>query len=160
MEKPRKLHQFRRRKDRASALSEFGPALFFIFIFAVFPVLDLIALGWGYTSCLTLNDLQLREAAKLPKSLATNSKGPVLLSIPQKWMTTVVGGLTGFAQDPSTEVTYEAANGCVYVNVATSVTVRPFLSIPFFTKIPGLGEPATFTISNSRMLENPLYVTQ
>jgi hypothetical protein len=148
------------RKSKASALSEFGPALFFIFIFAVFPVIDLIAMGFGYTSCVTLNDLQLREAAKLPKSIANSQTGPVLSTIPQKWMTTIAGAMSGLTENPSTTLTYEPYNGSIYVNVSTSVTVRPFLTIPFFTKIPGLGEPATFTIVNSRMLENPMYAVQ
>lgn len=156
----RKFGAKRRRKSKASALSEFGPALFFIFIFAVFPVIDLIALGYGYITSMTLNDLQLREAAKIPKSLATSSKGPVIYTIPQKWLSTVVGAMAGHTDMPATAVDYETANGQVYVDVTTTVTVRPFLTIPFFTKIPGLGEPATFTISTSRMLENPMYALQ
>jgi hypothetical protein len=160
MREPGKTPHNRKRRSSASALSEFGPALFFILIFAVFPVMDMIALGFGYTSCQTLNDIQLREAAKLPKSLATSNNGPVIATIPQKWMGTVPGAFSGLTDTPTTAVSYEPSHGVIYVNVSTTLTVRPFLTIPFFTKIPGLGEPATFTISNSRILENPMYVVQ
>jgi len=53
-----------------SMLAELGPALFIILFFGVFVVVDLISLGIAYSSCQTLNDLQLREAAKLPPALA------------------------------------------------------------------------------------------
>ncbi len=148
------------RSGRGSAMSEFGPALFFIFIFAVFPVVDIIALSFGYMSCSSLNDIQLREAAKIPKSLATSAKGPVLLTIPDKWMQTVLGGVSGLAEQPVTKVDYDGSTGNMYVVVSTTVKVRPFLTIPFFYKVPGLGEPASFTVSNSRVLENPMYAVQ
>jgi hypothetical protein len=149
-----------RRNTRGSAMSEFGPALFFLFIFAVFPVLDIIALCFGYISCVTMNDLQLREAAKLPKSLATAQAGPVQQTIPQQYMNTVMGAFSGLTALPATNVSYSVGTTTIYVTVDTTVTVRPFLTIPFFVKVPGLGEPASFTISNSRILENPRFAIE
>jgi hypothetical protein len=148
------------RRARGSALAEFGPALFFLFIFAVFPVVDIIGLCFGYLSCVTMNDLQLREAAKLPKSVATLQTGSVQQIIPQKYMATVMGAFSGLTELPVTTVTYTLGKTAVYVTVSTTVTVRPFLTIPFFVKVPGLGEPASFTISNNRILENPRYAVQ
>ncbi|MBU6454805.1 MAG: hypothetical protein KGS72_23760 [Cyanobacteria bacterium REEB67] len=148
------------RSGRGSAMSEFGPALFFLFIFAVFPVLDIIALCFGYISCVTMNDLQLREAAKLPKSLATAQAGPVQQTIPQQYMNTVMGAFSGLTALPATNVSYSVGTTTIYVTVDTTVTVRPFLTIPFFVKVPGLGEPASFTISNSRILENPRFAIE
>lgn len=148
------------RRPRGSALSEFGPALFFIFIFAVFPVLDIIGLCFGYISCCTMNDLQLREAAKLPKSVATLQTGTVYQDIPQQFMATLMGSFSGLTDLPQTTVTYTPGQTAVYVNVATTVTVRPFLTIPFFVKVPGLGEPTSFTVSNTRVLENPAFAVQ
>jgi hypothetical protein len=152
--------QGRRRRASGSALSEFGPALFFLFIFAIFPVLDIIGLCFGYISCVTMNDLQLREACKVPKSMATNSAGLVQSGIPQQYMSTLMGAFAGISQVPVTDVSYSVGQSAIYVNVSTTVTVRPFLTIPFFVKVPGLGEPASFTISNSRILENPRYAMQ
>ena len=148
------------RTNNGSALSEFGPALFFLFIFAVFPVMDIIGLCFGYLSCVTMNDLQLREAAKVPKSQATCQSGAVQQAIPQKYMATVMGAFSGLTALPATQVDYKASTSAIYVTVSTTVTVRPFLTIPFFVKVPGLGEPATFTISNSRILENPRFAMQ
>lgn len=150
----------RSRRARGSALAEFGPALFFLFIFAVFPVMDIIGLCFGYLSCVTMNDLQLREAAKEPKSVATMQCGAVQQTIPQNYMSTVMGAFSGLTDLPVTAITYTPGTTAVYVTVSTTVTVRPFLTIPFFVKVPGLGEPATFTISNSRILENPRYSVQ
>jgi|GEM_PF-385380 len=149
-----------RKNNKGSALSEFGPALFFLFIFAVFPVMDIIGLCFGYLSCVTMNDLQLREAAKVPKSQATCQSGAVQQAIPQKYMATVMGAFSGLTALPATQVDYKASTSAIYVTVSTTVTVRPFLTIPFFVKVPGLGEPATFTISNSRILENPRFAMQ
>ena len=147
-------------RQRGSSIAEFGPALFFIFIFAVFPVIDIIALSFNYTACASLNDIQLREAVKLPKSIATNPRGPVLGTIPDKWMATVLGGASGFVERPLTKVDYDPSSGNMYVQVSTTVTVRPFLNIPFFFKVPGLGAPATFTVSSSRLIENPIFAAQ
>jgi hypothetical protein len=122
--------------------------------------MDIIGLCFGYLSCVTMNDLQLREAAKEPKSMATMQCGTVLQIIPQKYMSTVMGAFSGLTDIPTTIVSYTPGTTAVYVQVSTTVTVRPFLTIPFFVKIPGLGEPATFTISNSRILENPRYAIQ
>jgi hypothetical protein len=122
--------------------------------------MDMIGLCFGYLSCCTMNDLQLREAAKLPKSVATLQTGVVQQDIPQKYMGTVMGAFSGLTDLPSTAVSYTPGKTAVYVQVSTTVTVRPFLTIPFFGKVPGLGEPATFTISNSRVLENPRFAIE
>ena len=152
--------RWRNPRQRGSSIAEFGPALFFIFIFAVFPVIDIIALSFNYTACASLNDIQLREAVKLPKSIATNPHGPVLGTIPDKWMATVLGGAAGLVERPLTNVDYDPSSGNMYVQVSTTVTVRPFLNIPFFFKVPGLGAPATFTVSSSRLIENPIFAAQ
>jgi len=159
-DRPQKRLNRGSRSHRGASIAEFGPALFFLFMFAVFPVIDMIGLCFGYMSCVTMNDLQLREAAKLPKSLATLQTGAVQQDIPQKYMATLMGAFSGLTDLPATNVSYTLGKRAIYVNVATTVTVRPFLTIPFFVKIPGLGEPASFTISNNRILENTQYYNQ
>ena len=161
---PKRLHLIdpsqKARPRRGSSIAEFGPALFFIFIFAVFPVIDIIALSFNYTSLMSLNDIQLREAVKLPKSIATNPKGPVLGTIPDKWMSTVLGGAANLEERPTTGVDYDASSGNMYVQVSTTVTLRPLLNIPFFFKVPGLAAPVTFTVASSRLIENPMFAVQ
>ncbi|CAN5237200.1 hypothetical protein BH11CYA1_BH11CYA1_42350 [soil metagenome] len=149
-----------KRRQRGSAIAEFGPALFFIFIFGLFPVIDIIALSFNYTSLMSLNDIQLREAVKLPKSIATNPKGPVVGSIPDKWMATVLGGAANLEERPATSVGYDASSGNMYVQVSTTVSLRPLLNIPFFYKVPGIGAPVSFTVSSSRLIENPMFAVQ
>ncbi len=150
--------KFKRKRERGASLAEFGPAFFLLFIFAVFPVLDIIGMGFGYVSSVSLNDLQLRQAAKIPKSQAQDPEGPVCLAIPQNYVSSIAGGLASIVDLPVTEVSYDNDASNVYVTVTTHVTVKPFLTIPFFTVIPGLGAPATYTISSSRMLENPRFL--
>ncbi len=149
------LRRQRKRRQEGSALSEFGPALFFLFIFAIFPVLDMILCGFSYCSCVALNDLQLREAAKLPRSVADSSKGPVKQDIPARWKSTVVGGFSGTVDIPETGVFYADKSGTVFVTVATTVVIHPFLNIPFFVGVPGIGAPLTAKIANKRVMENP-----
>ncbi len=147
------------RNRRGSALSEFGPALFFIFIFAIFPVIDMIAIGINYCSCVGLNDLQLREAAKLPLTQSKSSSGPVKSVIPQKWKATVLGGFSGTRELPETDVSFKMTSTAVFVNVTTTCTIYPLLQIPFFPGVPGIGAPFVCKISSSRVLENPAYLT-
>lgn len=153
----RQVRESRRKRQQGSALAEFGPALFFVLIFAFFPVLDIIGLGLGYMSAVSLNDLQLRQACKSPKSQATDPDGRVCLDIPKTYMTSIAGGLSSITELPVTDVAYEVDVPNIYVTVNTKVTVKPFLTIPFFPKVPGLGAPVTFNVTNSRMLENPSF---
>ncbi|MCA0315374.1 MAG: hypothetical protein LCH63_16275 [Candidatus Melainabacteria bacterium] len=147
----------RQGRRQGSSIAEFGPAFFFLFIFAVFPVLDIIGLGFGYVSSISLNDLQLRQAVKVPRSEAEDKNGSVKLLIPKKYVSTLAGGLASITQLPSTQVIYESGPGGIFVTVTTQVTVSPFLTIPFFSSVPGLGAPATYTVSSTRLLENPRF---
>lgn len=152
--------RLRKRQTDGSSIAEFGPALFILMFFALFPAIDLIGIGMSYLSCVALNDLQVREAAKVPKSQATDPKGAVLLGIPESWRPTVLGGLGRTIDPPLTEVTYIKGKTLFYVNVATTCTVHPMLTIPFFPKVPGLGAPFVTTINHSRLLENPVFAFQ
>lgn len=143
------------RRRRGSAMSEAGPAIFLLFVFGIFPVVDLIYFGVSYYSVVTLNDLQLREASKMAKSEAISPKGPVIQTVPFNWMNSALGGLAKLSGPPSTEVSYSVGEANVYVTVNTAVSIEPLLKIPFFTKIPGLGEPLLVRIGRTKVLENP-----
>ena len=143
-----------RRRGIGSALSEFGPALFILIIVGVFPVLDLILMGYGYCSVLNLNSLQIREACKTSSQMAQDPDGPVCKTIPNQWLSTTMGGIAGLTNFPNTAVNYDTDTGVPYVSVTTTVTMRPFLAIPFFGPVPGLGAPFTCTVSSSRVMED------
>ncbi len=141
-------------------MAEFAPALFILIFFALFPVIDLIGVGLSYCACMSLNDVQLREATRTPKSLATKPDGDVMFNIPNNWRPTVLGGAGGVVEMPLTQVTYTPGKGSIYVSVATTCTIRPALTIPFFPGVPGMGAPFVTTITHTRMLENPAYAVQ
>lgn len=151
-----KGRRFKQKRELGAALSEFAPALFFLIFFALFPVLDMIVCGYNYCSCMTLNDLQLREASKLPRSMAGAANGAVKQTIPQNWQNSIIGGLSGTTLLPETAVNYTVnKSGNVFVSVTTLCTINPFLTIPFFNGVPGIGAPFTVTITNKRVMENP-----
>jgi hypothetical protein len=143
------------RRRRGSALSEAGPALFLLFMFAIFPVVDLIYFGVSYFSIVTLNDLQLREASKSPKSLAVSAKGDVIAGIPTRWANSALGGLARLTNPPLTTVNYKISEVAVYVSVETKVSIEPLLKIPFLAQIPGMGAPVEINIARTKPLENP-----
>lgn len=147
-----------KRNQRGSAISEMAPALFLLLVVAVFPVLDLIFDGLGYSAVVTLNNLQLREAVRVPKSQATDPNGAVQLQIPNNWRASAFGGLAPLMADPVTEVSYDVVACNAMLTVSTTVSVRPLLVIPFFPNVPGLSAPMPFTITSSRILENPSFL--
>jgi len=145
----------RERRRRGSALSEAGPALFLLLMFAIFPVIDVIYFGVSYYSVVTLNDLQLREASKSAKSLAVSPKGDVILGLPNRWSSSALGGLARLSGPPITSVDYKLSEVAVYVSVTTKVSIEPLLKIPFLVKVPGLGAPIEINVARSKLLENP-----
>lgn len=144
-----------RRRRRGTALSEAGPALFLLLMFALFPLIDVIYFGISYYSVLTLNDLQLREASKSAKSMAVSNTGEVIAGIPNKWAGSAMGGLAKLTAPPITNVDYKLSEVAVYVTVTTNVSIEPLLKIPFLTKIPALGAPVEMKVARTKVLENP-----
>jgi hypothetical protein len=145
----------KRRSQSGATISEMAPALFLLVIFALLPVIDLIVDGLGYCACLTLNNLQLREAARVPKSQATDPKGAVQLAIPTNWRNSAFGGIAPLMDDPQTSVSYDVIANSAFVTVSTVVSVKPMIPVPFFSNIPGLGAPMVFTVASQKVLENP-----
>jgi hypothetical protein len=158
------------RSGQGSALSEFGPALFMLFVFGLLPVLDTIFLAIDYAAVYSLNQLQLREAVKTPRSQALAMNGPVIATIPTQWRSSLLGSLAHPTQDLVTTLDYQpvpwqpvGSNQTLnfwFVIVSTTVGYRPFFTIPFLNGIPGLGSPITFTISGRRPVENNRFVNE
>ncbi|MBZ0184780.1 MAG: hypothetical protein K8F91_00910 [Candidatus Obscuribacterales bacterium] len=140
------------RSERGASISEVGPALFILLFCGLFVVVDVIGVGFNYLCCMTLNDLQLREAAKLPSQMAQEEDGPIISDIPVQFRQTVMGGLSGLRENPVTKVEYGSNKGNTYVTVSTTATASPFLTIPIFPGVPGLGAPVVFTVSGTRLI--------
>lgn len=145
----------RKRGERGSAIAELGPALLILFLFLFFPLVDLMSLGVIYMSCATLNDLQLREAALLSKAEAQDPAGRVRKGIADVWQQSGLGQFVKVVDSPATTVSYSQRQDDEVVVVTTNVTASPFLTIPLFPGVPGLGAPVSFTFANERLVENP-----
>jgi hypothetical protein len=135
-----------------------------LFMFLFFPLVNVLAMGVTYGSCFTLNDLQCREAATLPKVQAEAAGGLIKKQIVEQWKHSGMGAFVQCQGEPNTKLVYFAGskdgNGSQdqYVEITTTVTARPFVSVPFFFPVPGMSAPVTFNISNRRMVENPHFV--
>lgn len=153
-----------------STISEFAPALFLVFLFGFFPVINGIFIGVDYASARYLNELQLREAQKLPRSKCIDSNGSVVVGIPNQWHQSLLGGLANSNQAVVTQITYKpvpwqpvGSNQSVdfwFVSIDTTVSFRPFLSIFLFKGVPGLGSPITFSVSGRRPVENNRFLNE
>lgn len=150
----------RKRSSFGGTIAETGPALFILLLMLFFPLLDLVAMGASYMSCVTLNDLQLREASLLPKAEAQSDTGAVKKKIPDDWKSKGIGAFVGLEKPVETTVDYVTGTKDKHerqdmlVRVTTNVRCRPFLTIPFFPGIPGLGAPMDFRIQTERLVEN------
>ncbi len=156
----RKASAKHKRNQAGSAISEFGPALFIFLVFMFFPVIDVISMGYAYSSICTLNDLQLREAAREPKTQVMAIDGQIQEQIPQQWRASGISFLVAPQSTIQTTVSYRPGIGAVYVTLGTTAVFRPLMQIPFLNGIPGLGSPLTLTISGTRPLEDPRMFAQ
>jgi hypothetical protein len=149
------------RKQKGSFIAELGPALGFLFIGIFFPLVDLVNIGFIYASGFTLNNLQTRQGALLPKSEATDPTGAVMFTIPQDWKNSGIGKFVKMIGDPQTKVTYitgiPESSGVqdMSVVVSTTITVQPFVNAQFIPDVPGLTAPFTFNFTSQAVLENP-----
>ena len=153
-------------RGRGSTLVEFAPALFIMLVALFFPLLDLIALSTVYSVGASMNDAQLREAALLKRSQAQDATGPVMYTIPNAWKNSGLGRYAKIDSDINTSVSYadgpqdQYGNVEKFVCVATSFSVRPFLSVPIPISVPGLNADITFSFNSRRVLEYPPNASQ
>jgi hypothetical protein len=130
----------------------------------------MIFLGLDYAAAYTLNELQLREAQKSPKSQAMRMDGPVIDGIPSQWKKSLLGSFVPAEPNYQTQISYSpvpwqpvGANQTLdfwFVNVTTIVNFRPFLIVPFMSKVPALGAPVQITITNRRPMENNRFLNE
>lgn len=159
-----------RRSAKGAALSEFAPALFVVFVFGLLPVVDAIFIGINYASARYLNELQLREAQKLPRSKCIDTSGSVISGIPKQWRHSLLGGLADDDQKVFTQIDYTpvpwqpvGSNQTVnfwFVSISTTVGFRRLLSVPFLNGIPGLGSPIVFSVVGRRPVENNRFLNE
>jgi hypothetical protein len=150
-----------RRTAKGSFFTEFGPALYLLFIGIFFPLLDLISLSFVYGCGFTLNYFQACQCASVPKSEATDPTGLVMYGIPQQWQANGLGRFVPIVGNPETSVTYTDGQmeklGVQDKNIilSTTITTRPLICVPIFPGIPGFTAPVTMNFTTERPLENP-----
>lgn len=150
----------RSRSGNGSSVLELPSAILILLFFVFFPMLSVIGLGIKYGACASLNGLQLHEAALIPRSQATAGNGSVCHRIPDEWSKGGLGVFVNPTVPPTTEVSYrdgeKTATGVdKLVTVKTTVSLPPFVALPFLPNIPGLSAPLSVTIEGERPLENP-----
>lgn len=159
------------RKRKGSAITEFGPSLFIFLILIFFPMMDLLGVaavyccGW-YSNFLVTRELAVRTATDggAPSSPAPNTSvsspngGIVATEINTEFKKTGICAFIGVRNDSDLahSAVYEGAKpGGIpaQVTCTSRITAQPFLPIPFFGGVPGLGAPITFTIQAQRPRE-------
>lgn len=151
----------RLRARKGQTTSEIGPALLILLIIVFFPMLDLLYLGLAYACGWYENHLAVRECAcRLPtmsgtaETMAANQfngstlRGFIRATVVNNAPSYTVNGAG--ANPPFTAA--QAAQG-ITVRVTSLIRVKSFLSIPFFSSIPGMGQDITFQYTAERPQE-------
>lgn len=151
------------RNPKGNATTELPVAMLVLILLIFLPMLDVVAIVAKYGMCYSLNVLQTNEAALLPASKATASSGPIKNEIPKNWKASGMGQFVDLDGSPETKVSYQASSDTAqdqYVTVSTKFVLKPFISVSatFLPAVPGLNAPVTFTLENTRPLENPANV--
>ena len=140
------------RSVSGSQIAELPPALLFLLILILFPLIDLLYICSAYGAGWYLNQIEARQVACMPPQAAS---GKFLINnLPQSlnW-----NGLMGVVEstEASPSVTYIPVPGSTtqagQATVVTTVTVQPFLSIQtqWLPIVPGLNGPLTFVYTNT-----------
>lgn len=158
-------------KCHGTSIAEFPVMLWVVFILVFFPLLDLCMLGLSYGSCWYLHYLLSRNAAIYAEVAWNGPNGsstptiinmaaqndPYLSSIETTWASSGIGQFVHPQSTPTCTVKLITTSGTqlpMYIQTITSVTVTPFLNIPFPATVPGLNSNMTFSFSNNRVAEN------
>jgi hypothetical protein len=138
------------RNTEGSAIAETAPALFLLFLVILFPLIDLLYMGLAFGLVWYLNHLEVRELAVRIPAESTQ----VLTDIDTLYTSTGFGKFIGL-----TVPRIQHPGGATYggnpltVTCTTVATINPFLNIPFVIPVSGLNQPATFTVTSSRLQE-------
>jgi hypothetical protein len=146
------------RRKTGSAIAETGPALFVFFILIFFPLLDVIGMAAQYGAGWYLNHLVTRELACSRRQPPNG--GPVAVAINNDFQQTGIGSFVGI-QAINHNVEYQPGVGVqppagevATVRCTTTINARPFITVPFFTNVPGLNQNMDLQFSNVRPRED------
>ncbi len=146
-----------RGRKKGSAITEFGPALFLFVVIIFFPMLDLLGLCAAYCAGWYCNFMVCRELAVRKEKDRTIVFDEVNDNLFSSGIVPFIGVKT--KADMAHEATYEQAgsNGMQpMVTCKSTIKATPFITIPWWTGVPGLNEQMVFEITSAR----PREVTQ
>ncbi|MBZ0187523.1 MAG: hypothetical protein K8F91_14845 [Candidatus Obscuribacterales bacterium] len=139
-------------------MTEFAVGMGVLLLLFFFPLVDLLSIGVSYGLASVLNSNQTREASLLRASDASDLNGIIRKSLPDQWLNGM-GKFVKIIGYPETFISYRnGEEGDKFISVATTITMSPFLKVPFpVVDVPGLNGPMTFTIVSECPMENPDY---
>ena len=160
-------------RKKTGSIAEFGPALFVLLVLIFFPMIDLIQMGVAYMSCNFMNEQQLNHlSTNLQVVTNTSSSGfPAFsaysIGIAVNDLNTFrtflnhsafarLANIVPLGSISATNIigpVYRPTENTYYVQFSTVITSNPFLFIPFFHGMPGIGAPVTYTIAGERPVE-------
>lgn len=141
----------KRRGIKGQAMADFAPALFFLFIFLFFPLLNLMGMLVNYGCGWYFNFIETRElACRLHED---GRSGLVHDDILSKWKESGFYSFMGGESNSTirSAASYDDAQGTL--TNTTVIEVQPFMKMAFFSFVPGLGTSYTFTITTTRRQE-------
>ncbi|MBY0356683.1 MAG: hypothetical protein K2W82_01670 [Candidatus Obscuribacterales bacterium] len=147
------------RPATGNAIIETGPALFVLLVLIFFPLLDIMGIAVGYQMASTYHDRMIREiAVRTPDATGYNAavarvngeiiNGPFYNFLRMQPADLQVVLPPTYIPDPTKSPGHFQA-----VRVRTTVTIRPFIIIPFIGNVPGLSAPVPFTMTTERPQE-------
>lgn len=142
------------RRKRGAAIAETGPALFLLIIIIFFPMLDLLEMAAGYVFSSIYHDYMVRELAiRVPES---NGNAAAKEKINAEFRSS---GFFSFLKMQNNDMKVDRVRylpdmaNPTQIELSTTVTVRPFINIPFFAQVPGMGAPVDFKLTSVRPQE-------
>jgi hypothetical protein len=144
----------RLRKCSGQSVAEFGPALFVLFLLLFFPLLNLLGILTTYGCGWYFNFHETREMACRRHSDVRGLNGKSVHEEEfDRWKTTGFYAFMGGDNGPRIESQVDYDDAKTTLTNTSTVTAQPFLKMPMFAGVPGLGAPYTFTIATTRRQE-------
>jgi hypothetical protein len=147
------------------SLTEYVAVLGPLFIIFFFPMINLLSLCMTYFMCLALTNMQIETAAKfaynIPVGNASYDATSDLASSIGSNSPLYTGWHNSMGKFCSPSVTTTCnltllsdATADYRVTVNNTISANPLLSIPIGINVPGINQPVTLSIADSRLAEN------
>ena len=144
------------RANRGGAIAETGPAIFLLVVIIFFPMLDLMEMAAGYVFSSIFHDYMIREMAIRTPEADGVGNAAAKTKILEEFKKS---GFFSFLKMQNNDLIVDSVRylpsmaNPTQVQVSTTVRVRPFIIIPFFDSVPGLGAPVEFKLSSQKPQE-------